>query len=151
MKICLNKVLVNKKDILYRMLQYSLYEESLFDLNEMNENALFEYKDFDLYFEDEDKVAYFIMENDTKKILGFIMISKNINIYNINEFMILPKYRKIGIGKKAAFMIFNMYKGCYQVSPSYGSSAAYDFWKNVIGEYTNNDYQYKDGMFMFNN
>lgn len=34
------------KDVLYRLLEYSLYEESANDLNEMNEDAIFEYKYF---------------------------------------------------------------------------------------------------------
>lgn len=37
MNIYLDKVDKDKKDTLYRLLQYSLYEESLNDGNEMNE------------------------------------------------------------------------------------------------------------------
>ena len=44
MEYYLDKVNVKDKDILYRLLQYSLFEESLNDGNEMNENAIFEYK-----------------------------------------------------------------------------------------------------------
>ena len=43
----LNRVKVEDKDILYRLLQYSLFEESLTDQNEMNNEAIFEYKYFD--------------------------------------------------------------------------------------------------------
>ena len=39
----------NKKEILYRLLEYSLFEESLNDGNEMNDEAIFEYKYFDNY------------------------------------------------------------------------------------------------------
>ena len=50
MEYYLDKVNIKDKDILYRLLQYSLFEESLNDGNEMNKNAIFEYKYFDLYF-----------------------------------------------------------------------------------------------------
>ena len=50
MNIYLDKVDKDKKDILYRLLQYSLYEESLNDGNEMNEDGIFIYKYFDAYF-----------------------------------------------------------------------------------------------------
>lgn len=43
MDITLEKVEESKKNVLYRLLQYSLFEESLSDQNDMNEDALFEY------------------------------------------------------------------------------------------------------------
>lgn len=56
MEYYLDKVNVKNKNTLYRLLQYSLFEESLNDGNEMNENAIFEYKYFNLYFSDKDYV-----------------------------------------------------------------------------------------------
>ena len=44
-----------------------------------------------------------------------------------------------------------MYKGNWEVSPSYGSDSAYNFWKKVIDEYTNDDNKLNDGIFIFNN
>ena len=46
MNIYLDKVDKDKKDTLYRLLKYSLYEESLNDGNEMNEDGIFIYKYF---------------------------------------------------------------------------------------------------------
>ena len=60
MDIKLEKVSIDKKDILYKLLQYSLFEESATDLNELNEYAEFEYKWFDSYFIEDDRYAYFI-------------------------------------------------------------------------------------------
>lgn len=40
MNIYLEKVKIEDKEILYRLLQYSLYEESLNDGNEMTNEAL---------------------------------------------------------------------------------------------------------------
>lgn len=56
----LERVKIEDKDILYRLLQYSLFEESSTDLNEMNDEAIFEYKWFDNYFQDDNREAYFI-------------------------------------------------------------------------------------------
>ena len=50
MNICLKKADPAKKEILFRLLQYSLFEESLHDQNTINEDALFDYPWFDLYF-----------------------------------------------------------------------------------------------------
>ena len=75
MDIELRKVEKDKKDILYRLLEYSLFEESLNDGNEMNDEAIFEYKYFDRYFIDKNRYAFFVIEKDTNKLLGFVMIN----------------------------------------------------------------------------
>ena len=154
MDIFLDRVNIDKKDTLFRLLQYSLFEESISDLNDMNEDGLFSYKYFDLYFEKDDRDAFFIREKKSNKLLGFVMINTHVERcgsgHSIAEFMIIPKYRKNKIGKTAAFMCFDLYKGNWEVSPSYGSSSAYNFWNNVIDSYSD-IYTYVDGMFMFNN
>ena len=155
MKIYLSEVEKEEKEILYRLLQYSLYEESETDLNEMNEDATYEYKYFDFYFTDNNRHAYFIREKGSNKLLGFAMINKYVqkfsNGYSVAEYLVLPKYRRNKIGKKAAFEIFNKFLGNWEVKPSYNSKKAYLFWKNTIQEYTNNNYNYVDDFFIFSN
>lgn len=155
MNIILDRVKEEEKDVLYRLLEYSLFEESLNDGNEMNDEAIFEYKYFDSYFTENDRDAFFVREQETNKLLGFVMINtymqKCSSGHSIAEFMIIPKYRRNKIGKKVAFECFGMYKGNWEVSPSYGSDSAYNFWKKVIDEYTNDDNKLNDGIFIFNN
>ncbi|MBQ9846066.1 MAG: GNAT family N-acetyltransferase [Oscillospiraceae bacterium] len=152
--ICkLVKVNISEKEILHRLLQYSLFEESETDLNEMDDTAVFEYKYFDSYFTDATREAYFVKSAENK-LLGFAMINtymkKSPKGHSIAEFMIIPKYRRKKIGKQAAFEIFNSHKGFWEISPSLGSEKAYLFWKNVIGNYTSYNYRYEDGIFIFN-
>lgn len=155
MKIKLERVTKDKKDTLYQLLQYSLFEESLTDGNEMNDKAIFEYKYFNNYFTDKTRDAFFITEETTNKLLGFVMINTYMQHtkkgHSIAEFMIIPKYRRKNIGKRVAFMCFDMYKGCWEVSPAYGNEIAYKFWKKVVDEYTNNQNEYKDRIFSFKN
>ena len=155
MNLILEKVPNDKKDVLYRLLQYSLFEESLNDGNKMNDEGIFEYKYFDNYFTDADRDAYFIKNEETNKLLGFVMINtymqKSDNGHSISEFMVIPKYRKNKIGKEIAIKCFDMYKGNWEVSPSFGSEQAYTFWKKVIDEYTNKNNEFLDGIFIFNN
>ncbi len=152
-KYKLERTKLEDKDILYRLLQYSLFEENKNDLNEMNEEAIFEYKWFDNYFQDNNREAYFVKEYSSNKLLGFAMVSqymqKNQEGHSIAEFMIIPKYRRLKIGKRVAIEIFNMHKGIWEVKPSYGSKSAFDFWKKVIDEYTESNNTYEDGIFVF--
>ena len=155
MNIFLEKVTIDYKDILYRLLQYSLFEESEYDLNEMNNNAIFEYKYFDRYFTDDDRDAYFIREQNTNKLLGFAMVNTYVQIFDnehsIAEYMVIPKYRRNKIGKRVAIELFNKYKGNWEVKPSFNSNKAYLFWKNVVEDYTHNNFKMKDGIFTFTN
>ena len=79
----IERVKVADKDTLYRLLQYSLFEESLTDLNEMNDEAIFEYKWFDSYFKDKNRDAYFIKEQKSNKILGFAMVNQYMQIKGV--------------------------------------------------------------------
>lgn len=155
MNIYLDEVKEEDKDILFRLLEYSLFEESLNDGNEMNNEAIFEYKYFDRYFTDTNRDAYFIREEKTDKLLGFVMINTYMQKYtdghSIAEFMVIPKYRRNKIGKRVAFKCFDKYRGNWEVSPSLGSDSAYNFWKKVIDEYTSFNNEFVDRIFIFNN
>ena len=73
MNIILKRVEETQKEILYRLLQYSLFEESLNDQNDMNEDALFEYPWFENYFTEKGREACFIKEQESERLLGFVM------------------------------------------------------------------------------
>lgn len=155
MKYYLDRVKEENKEILYRLLEYSLFEESLNDGNEMNNDAIFEYKYFDNYFNNKDRDAFFVKSKEDNKLLGFVMINSYMQFFkeghSIAEFMIIPKYRRNHIGKQVAIECFNMYKGNWEVAPSFGSKIAYNFWKKVIDEYTNGKNEFNNEIFIFNN
>jgi predicted acetyltransferase len=121
----------------------------------MNSDAIFEYKWFDNYFIDSDRIAYFIKELNTNKLLGFVMVNSYMqkfdNGHSVAEFMIIPKYRRNKIGKRVAFEVFDLFKGNWEVQPSYQSEKAYKFWQKTIAEYTNDNYELKHEIFMFTN
>ena len=119
----------------------------------MNNEAIFEYKWFDSYFKDNNREAYFIKEQETNKILGFAMVNqymqKSGEGHSIAEFMIIPKYRRLKLGKRVAIELFKLHKGIWEVKPSYKNESAYLFWKNVIDEDTNKDNKFEEGLFVF--
>ncbi len=153
MEIVLEKVKESEKAILYRLLQYSLFEERGTDQNEMNQEALFDYPWFDAYFTEAERDAFFIREQESGKLLGFAMINTYVQRcdfgHSIAEFMILPKFRRGRIGTKAARLCLDQYEGNWEISPAVGSEPAYLFWKQVIEAYTDGAYRFEDGMFEF--
>ena len=69
MNLNLEKVKNQDKNILFRLLQFYLYEESFINSNEINEEAFFEYPWFNDYFSttEKDRIAYFIKDEENKE------------------------------------------------------------------------------------
>ena len=148
MEIVLCRAMPEKRDVLFRLLQYSLFEESLTDFNEMNDDALFDYPWFDAYFIEPEREAYFIRENGSDCLLGFAMVRAHEDgRHSIAEFMVIPKYRRRGVGSQAAKACFALHNGLWEVKPAYGSEQAKRFWQKVISQ-TAEPVQWKDGMFV---
>lgn len=133
MDIALERVKTEKRDTLFRLLQYSLFEESLTDLNDMNDDALFEYPWFDAYFTEPKREAYFIRERG--RLLGFAMVREHEDgRHSIAEFLVIPKYRRRGVGSQAAGACFALHSGLWEVKPAYGSDSAKLFWQRAIAQ-----------------
>lgn len=156
MNIRLDDAMPEDRNVLFRLLQYSLYEESGTDQNEMNDDGLYDYPWFDLYFTEDSRHAYLIREEGTDRLLGFAMVKNRENDrvgYKIAEFMVLPKYRRNGIGRRAAIACFERFRGEWEVSPALGSEQARRFWERTIDAYTNGRYCWhpEERIFTFSN
>ena len=151
--IRLDKVLLEEKELLFRLLQFALYDGSLYNTNKIGKDGLFPYKWFDNYFTDDDRDAFFIREDD--KIVGFVMINQFMkkcdNGHSVAEFLVLPEYRRNHIGKKVAYLVFEMFPGNWEVEPIEESNEACRFWENVVVNYTNNKFSFSDGIYVFKN
>ena len=76
MKYELRIVNIKQKDILFRYLQYALYDGSQYIDNKTDETGVFKYTWFNNYFTDKDREAYFIYSKN--KIIGFVMVNENL-------------------------------------------------------------------------
>ncbi len=150
-RVQLEKVDESNRQILWNLLQYMIYETSPYGKNDINKDGTFNYKFFDKYFTDDNREAYLI-KNDDGGLLGFVMINQYLqkvqNGHAVAEFMILPRFRRMGIGKEIAKRCLTMHSGNWEISPADGSEQAYKFWKNVVDEITSKDNQLKDGLFI---
>lgn len=59
----------------------------------------------------------------------------------MDEFFILRRYRRRGVGEWAAVSLFNRYSGAWEVGEIPENVEAQQFWRTVIGRYTGGDYK----------
>lgn len=143
LKISLITASVDKWVLLENMLQLYAYDFSEFTNDEINEYGDYGFSRLLRYYWNEKNPDPFIVKvNDN--IAGFVMV-KNILIdgieyRSIGEFFILKKYRKSGIGKRVAQMVFKKFPGKWYVDMIRSNIPACSFWEKVITDFTEGKY-----------
>ena len=136
MKVNLRLITLEEKGLLRKMLK--VYEQEL--TGEANPG---EYKYLDLYWEKENRKPYFITVN--KIVSGFALVNRHTLIqkegYNLAEFYIQKGFRNQGVGKEAAYKLFDMFPGKWETRQMSSNSKAQAFWNKVIAAYTNNHFE----------
>lgn len=143
MKIELVKVPMNQKMVLRHLVELYQYDFSEFDSADVNEHGVYDYMFLDHYWTEPDRIPFFVKVNE--KYAGFVLLrilkNQEREYYSIAEFFIMRKYRRCRVGKKVAFQLFHQFQGEWEISEIEQNVSAQEFWRRVISEYTNNNYQ----------
>lgn len=145
MEIKLEKASIEQKSILRNLMELYNYDFTEFDYEDVNEYGLYGYKYLDHYWTEENRYPFLIKVDN--KWAGFALIRNqglnalNNDIYSVAEFFVMKKYRKMGVGKKAARTTFDTFKGEWKVGQLEKNIPAQRFWRNVISEYTNDNFE----------
>ena len=122
---------------LYRMLE--LYQHDLSDIwdQDLDVHGEFGYA-LDRFWESPDCWPYvFLIEG---KLAGFALVDVKVRIpgddFWMDQFFVMKKYRRQGIGKMAAAAVFDLHRGRWQIGQMAENLAAKAFWRQVIGAYT---------------
>ncbi len=83
-------------------------------------------------------VGYYWKEGS--KIVGFSIVESIEGYFEIVDFYVVPSFRKKSVGKNMAFAVFNKHPGPWRIRQIAGSDEATQFWRRVIGAYTNGNY-----------
>jgi len=154
MKIEIVKGQINDKPIFRNLMQFYKYDASGYTLEDPNSFGQFDYNYLDHYWTDsginqEGRVAYLVKVEGL--LAGFALINNfNLTYKNsertrsVAEFFIMRKWRRKGIGKCVAMLIFNTFNGTWEVKQEKENTGAHRFWENVINEYTHGNYIKED-------
>ena len=148
MEIILREVKVDEKQTLINLYEKYSYEWSQYNPRDVNKSGLYcdERYDFDCYMQTERKcIAYFIEVDDN--LAGFALIYdipeiEDIEVdYIINEFFVMYKYRRLGVGRKAVYEILDRQKGKWFLYYNPKNISSVHFWNNAINEYTGGTFE----------
>ena len=88
------------------------------------------YRFFDLYWDEADRVPFLILAN--YKVAGFALTRRIAPVeWSIAEFYILPKFRNMHLGYKAALEIISEFDGQWEVQYFGSNTGAKRLWKKL--------------------
>jgi predicted acetyltransferase len=109
---------------------------------ELGADGRFGYPTLPLYWSEPERRFAFLIRCDGR-VAGFVLVTRGSpaiedpDILDIAEFFVIRRYRRSGVGRRAAFLLWNRLPGKWTVRVSEGNRGALPFWSGVIAEFTN--------------
>ena len=119
--------------------QKYLYEMTQFYDDPMDEEGNYHYGYFDLYFEGRpDRKAFYI--NECGREVGFVMLNRYSHLgdeidHAMAEFTVYPRYRRHGIARRTAELLFTEYPGRWEIKYNILNGKAAELWNSVAAPY----------------
>ncbi|MEX0289636.1 MAG: GNAT family N-acetyltransferase [Flavobacteriaceae bacterium] len=138
MNFCLQEVTKSEKEILRNLVNLCMHDYSEFDKFEVGPEGEFSYRWFGTYFEEEGRYAYLIRVDGN--LGGFVMVRSNPGDedwdFQIAEFFILRRYRRMGLGSLVSQQILNSRRGLWEISYDVRNESASYLWSSISKMYT---------------
>jgi predicted acetyltransferase len=113
----------------------------LFPSVELGADGRFGYPKLPLYWsEPQHRFAYLVREGG--KVAGFVLatrgspVTADPDVFDVAEFFVIRKYRRLGVGRRAALLLWKCLPGSWTVRVSEGNRGALAFWSGVVAEFT---------------
>jgi predicted acetyltransferase len=102
----------------------------------------FGYPRLPLYWSERERRFAFLIRCDGR-VAGFVLATRGSpatedpEVLDVAEFFVMRRYRRSGVGRRAACLLWRGLPGQWTVRVSEGNPGALLFWARVIGEFTN--------------
>ncbi len=121
-----------------RLVELYLYDYSEFDGFDVDEHGMYRYDDLDYYWMEKDREILVFKVNG--KWAGFAMISEDVLLdgaqRSIDNFFVMRKYRRQGVGALAARTIFERTPAAWEICILSNNTPACAFWRRMVNDYT---------------
>jgi len=125
-----------EKSVLRNLLELYLHDFSEFTGEDVGPDGLYGYRYLDHYWTDPDRYPFLIRADGS--VAGFALVRAALGArmpYDMAEFFVMRKYRRAGVGSRAAKLAFDAFAGRWQVRELEANLPAQAFWRRVINEY----------------
>ena len=130
----------SQKQIITNLMQLSKYDFSEFaevgsGYGELGPDGRFTYEGLDSYWREEGRFALTVEADG--RLAGFVLVNRwsalNRELdHSVGEFFVLRKYRRIGVGSRAAKALFECWPGRWEVGVAWYNKPALSFWREAI-------------------
>lgn len=124
------RALPTDRDVVGRLLELNAYEFSRIDGRTLGRDGLFGYPYLDAYWAEPGRVAYLLRADD--ELAGLALVRRVEAVSHLAEFLVLPKFRRAGVGTEAARQVFAAHPGPWCVRQVAGNGPATQFWRRAI-------------------
>jgi predicted acetyltransferase len=127
-------------ELLSNLVQLYAYDLStVFEL-ELGSDGRYSYDKLPLYWS-QPETRFPLLIRRGKVLAGFALASRGSpasddpDVFDVAEFFVLRSYRRSGVGRKAAFLLWNRFPASWTVRVSEGNHSAQSFWSRIIEDY----------------
>jgi len=117
------------RTVIRRLLQLYHYDFSEFDGSDVNSHGEYLHRYFDEYWIAAERKAFLFRVNGAWAGLALVFIGEP---RDVAEFFVMRKYRRHGIGARAAASLFWQFPGSWTVRQQVTNPAATAFWRKAI-------------------
>jgi predicted acetyltransferase len=130
MDVAVTRASSSSRDVVGRLLELNAYEFSRVDGRPIGEDAQYGYLYLDAYWSEQGRFPYLIRADG--ELSGVALVSLVDADWRMSEFLVLPKFRRTGVGTRAAREVFAAHPGSWRVHQVPGHEQATRFWRRAI-------------------
>lgn len=113
-----------------QLLEFNSYEFSGIDGRAIGRDARYGYRYLDAYWSEPGRIPYLLRAGN--ELAGMVLARRVGAVMSVAEFLVLPKFRRAGVGTQAARQLFAAHPGPWEVHQVVGNHQATSFWRRAI-------------------
>ena len=140
-EIALDAATPRDAEVLSNLLELYTHDLSEIFPVELGADGRFGYAKLPLYWSEPERRFPFLIRCGGR-VAGFALVTRGSpasddpETFDIAEFFILRRHRRSGVGRRAAFLLWNRLGGSWTVRVSEANRGGRPFWASIIAEYT---------------
>ena len=129
MEVTLARAIQSDRDVVGRLLEFNAYQFSQLDGRSIGSDALYG-RYLDAYWSEPGRFPYLIRADD--ELAGLALVSRVRADWLLSEFLVLPKFRRTGVGTRAARLVFAAHQGSWRIHQVAHHDQPTQFWRHAI-------------------